>query len=160
MTRLKIDLPERFHFSSDIPIRLRDVNLAAHLDLSCVLTYTLEAKQSFLRQCGISSPQDLGGAGFIVADAVIVFKKEAFYGQTLTVQLAIGDLTRKGCSMFYRLADKATGAEVARVKTSLVFFDYETRKSVPVPERFKQIVADCSPGTMWQEPDAKRESPG
>ncbi len=144
MTRLKIDLPERFHFVTEIPIRMRDINSAGHLDASCILTFTTETQQLFLKQAGLS-PRDLGGIGVIMADAAIVFKKEAFYGQTITVQLEIEEFIERGCTFFYRLADKATGAEIARVKTSMAFLDYEIRKSVAVPEKFRSIVTSFQP---------------
>ena len=50
-------------------------------------------------------------------------------------------LHRKGFDLVYRMRDKATGREVARGKSGMLFFDYSQRKVMPVPEGFLQRVS-------------------
>jgi 4-hydroxybenzoyl-CoA thioesterase len=38
------------------------------------------------------------------------------------------------------MTDAATGEEIARVKTGIVFFDYRARKIVTMPPRFRAAV--------------------
>jgi 4-hydroxybenzoyl-CoA thioesterase len=38
----------------------------------------------------------------------------------------------------WRASDKASGREVARGKTGILFFDYTARRPAPVPEGFRQ----------------------
>jgi acyl-CoA thioesterase FadM len=75
-----------------------------------------------------------------MTDAVIVFTSEGFYGDIITIDVTVADFSRTGCNVLYRLLSRETGKEVARAKTGIVFFDYNTRKVVSVPEKFKKVL--------------------
>ncbi len=138
MARLKLELPESFVFSTEIPIRIGDINYGGHLGNDSVLSMMHEARVRFLKHHGFTE-QNVDGPGIIMSDAAILYKSEAFYGETVVVEVGVGDLTRTGCDLVYRLSDKATGREVARGKTGIAFFDYERRRPVAVPERFREL---------------------
>lgn len=140
MPRLKLDLPDEFTFSTEIPIRIGDINYGGHLGNDAVLAIVHEARVRFLGKHGFSET-DIDGAGIIMSDAAVLFKAEAFYGQVLRAEVAITDVARTGCDMVYRLSDRDTGQEVARAKTGIVFFDYERRKPVAVPTGFRALLA-------------------
>ncbi len=78
-----------------------------------------------------------------MTDAIIVYKSEGFYGDTLTIDVAVGDFGRSGCDFFYRLTNKLTRKEIARAKTGIVFFDYKTRKVVSIPECFRVLFKEA-----------------
>lgn len=136
MARVKVDLPESFPFETALPIRIGDINYGGHLGNDVVLTLVHEARVRFLAKHGFSET-DVGGCGIIVTDAAIVYRSEAFYGQTVRVEVAATPAGRSGCDIWYRLTDAEEGREVARVKTGIAFFDYERRKAVRMPEAFK-----------------------
>ncbi|MFA4836898.1 MAG: thioesterase family protein [Dehalococcoidia bacterium] len=138
MARVKIDLPEKFDFSTDIPIRMSDINAGNHLGATSILPLTSEAKLIFLRHLGFTS-LDIYGCAYIMADAAMIFKSQGFYGQTLKIEIAVRDFTKKACDFIYRITNKETGIEIARVKTCTVFFDYKTQKPVDVPAKFRSI---------------------
>ncbi len=135
MARLKLDLPETFAFSTPMTVRIGDVNYGRHLGNDAVLALAHEARLLFLRKHGFSEI-DAGGCGMIMADAAIVFKAQAFHGDVLTIDVAVADWSRCGCDFVYRFS-KADGTEVARIKTGIVFFNYETNRVESVPEKFK-----------------------
>lgn len=136
MGRVKLELPERFEFSTEIPIRIGDINYGGHLGNDAVLALVHEARVRFLEAHGFTE-LDSGGSGFIMVDAVIVYRSQGYHGQTVVVEVTVGDFSRAGCDFFYRLCDKETGGEVVRAKTGIAFFDYERRRPVAVPERFR-----------------------
>ena len=76
-----------------------------------------------------------------MVDAVIQYKSEAFYGQTLTFEVAVGGMSRIGCDIFYRITDRDSGREVARAKTGIACLDYDTRKPKRMPEGFRNLFA-------------------
>lgn len=135
MARIKLALPEGFSFSTDIPVRITDINYGGHLGNDSVLALIHEARVRFLNEQGYSE-LDICGVGLIQSDAVIVFKSEAFYGDVITVDVTIGEFTATGCDFFYLLKNKDTEKEVARAKTGMAFFDYQRKKPVKVPEEF------------------------
>jgi 4-hydroxybenzoyl-CoA thioesterase len=139
MARVEIELPERFLFTTQIPIRIGDINYGGHLGNDAVLAIAQEARMRFLRGHGWTE-LDLGGVGLILADAAVVYRAEGLYGMVLDVKVAAADLRSRGCDLLYQLADAATGQEIARVKTGLLFFDYATRKVVAMPEAFRRAI--------------------
>jgi acyl-CoA thioester hydrolase len=138
MARIKIDLSEKFDFSTEIPVRISDINYGGHLGHDSVLSLTHEARVRLLRKYGFTE-MDIDGSGLIISDVAIVYKSEAFYGETLKIEIAICEFSKYGCDFIYKITEKETGREIARAKTGIVFFDYENRKVAPVPEKFKAI---------------------
>ena len=136
MTRTKLELPESLPFSTEIPIRIGDLNYGAHLGHDAILPLAHEARVRFLDTMGYNEG-DIEGLTYIMADAVIVYKAQAFYGQTLVIEVGVRDFSRTGCDFVYRISDKDTGTEVARLKTGMVFYDYHQGKPVEVPAGFK-----------------------
>lgn len=137
MARIKLDLPENFHFSTEIQVRISDINYGGHLGHDSILTLTHEARVRFLNKYGFSE-MNIDGVGLIISDAALVYKSESFYGETLRIEIAVLDFSQYGCDFIYKITEKESGREVARAKTGIVFFDYEKRKVAPVPEKFKQ----------------------
>jgi len=138
MARVKLELPEHFSFSTEIPLRVGDINYGGHLGNDAVLSLIHEARVQFLKAHGFSE-LDVDGAGIIMADSVVVYRSEAFYGEVMVVDVTVGEFSRVGCDFFYRLSDKDSGREVVRAKTGIVFFDYEVRKTVAVPPKFQAL---------------------
>lgn len=136
MGRIKLDLPEKFDFSTDISIRISDINYADHLGNDSVLSLIHEARLRFLIHHGFSE-LDVDGCGLTMTDAVIVFMSEGVYGDLLTIGVTTDDFNKYGCDFVFRISNKKTGKEVARAKTGVVFFDYTAKKVVRVPDRFK-----------------------
>ncbi len=138
MARVKIDFPEAGLFTTEIKIRISDINYGGHLGHDAVLSIAHEARMRFLRSLGYTE-MDIEGAAIIMSDAAIVYRAEAVYGETLRVEVGAADPHRKGCDLLYRISG-ADDREVAVVKTGIMFFDYSARRSVPAPagvfERF------------------------
>jgi len=136
MARVKLDLPDRFGFSTELTVRIGDVNYGQHMGNESVLLFAQEARLRFLRQHGMSE-MDAGGCGLIMADAVVVYKSQARHGDVLRVEVAVADPGRAGFDFLYRVTERAAGREVARVKTSMAFFDYAAGRPARMPEKFR-----------------------
>ena len=136
MARTKLDLPSDFQFSTEIPIRITDINYGGHLGNDSLLSLLQEARLRFLQEHAYSE-KDVEGSGIIMLDAVVLYKSEAFYGDTMRIEVAVTEVTAFGCDLLYRVSQKASGKEVARAKTSIAFFDYAKRKVVEVPDGFR-----------------------
>lgn len=139
MARVKLDLPKEFLFSTEVHVRIGDINYGGHLGNDAVLAFVHEARVRFLKAYGYSEA-DIEGVGIIMTDAVVVYKSEGFYGDRLLIEVVVQDFTRTGCDFLFRLTNKETGKEIARAKTGIVFFDYASRKVVAVPPRFRDTV--------------------
>jgi acyl-CoA thioesterase FadM len=135
VARIKLNLPETFSFSTDVRVRISDINYGNHLGNDALLSLVHEARLQFLQSRGFSE-LDIDGCGLILTDAVIVYKSQGFHGDLLTIFAAVDDFNKYGCDIFYKVIRKNGGKEVARAKTGIVFFDYNRQKMVPVPAAF------------------------
>ena len=141
MPRIKIELPPKFIFSTEIPLRISDINYGGHLGNDAVLSIFQEARIRFLNQFGYSEIS-IEGSSIIMVDAAVQYKSQGFYGDVLIVELNVDDIQRSGCDFIYRATNKITGKEIARGKTGIVFFDYKNSKLVSVPEAFKKLIEE------------------
>ncbi len=135
MARIKFTLPDEFLFETDIRVRVTDANYAGHLGNDSVLSLVHEARDRFLRAHGFTE-LDVAGASIIMSDAAVMYRSQAYPGETLRVAVAAADVHRKGCDLLYRCISLDDGREVARVKTGIVFFDFEANRMLPVPPAF------------------------
>lgn len=140
MPRVDLELPEKSVFSAEIPVRITDLNYGGHVGNDSLLSILHEARVQFLRHFGFTE-HNIGGKGIIMSDAVLIYKAEIFYGDTLRVEIGVTDVHAHGADITYRVMNK--GKEAVRAKTGIVFFDYEKRKISQMPPEFKALF---SPG--------------
>ena len=139
MARIKIDLPESFAFSTEIPVRITDLNYGAHVGNDTILALIHEVRMQWLTNLGYTSELNINGLGLIMADAGIEFKNELFYGEKILGSVAIAGVTKIGFDLYYQL-EKINSSErtlVAIAKTGMLCFDYKNRKIAQIPEDFR-----------------------
>jgi acyl-CoA thioesterase FadM len=139
MPRIKIDLPEKFIFNTEIPIRITDINYGGHLGNDSVLSIIHEARVRLLNHLGYTEA-DVEGSGIIMIDAGIQYKSEGFYGDILLIEIGVMDFTKIGCDIIYKMSNQESKTEIALAKTGIVFFDYKNKKIVPLPDKFKSKI--------------------
>jgi acyl-CoA thioester hydrolase len=139
MQRIKIELPDNFSFTTEIPVRITDINYGGHLGNDTVLSIMHEARMQYLKYHGFSE-LELGGVGVIMSDVGIQFKNELFYGDVVIASVTAGAFSKIAFDLYYKL-EKASGdgkVIVAAAKTGMVCFDYGKRKTVAVPDEVRQ----------------------
>ncbi len=139
MNRIKIDLPQKFIYSTEISVRVYDVNFAGHLSNDSILSMVHEARIRFLKNWRFSEI-NTAGAGIIMFDAALQYKSQGYHGDVLLFEVAVENFIKNGCDFIFRITNKANGKEIARAKTGIAFFDYEKNKIVAVPVKFKELI--------------------
>lgn len=137
MARIKLDMPENYIFSTELPVRISDINYGGHLGNDAVLSMVHEARVRFLNHYHYSE-LNVEGFGIIMTDTAIVYKAEGFHADQIQIDVAINDFNKYGCDIYYLLSNKKTAVEIAHAKTGIVFFDYDQRKVVSVPQTFRE----------------------
>lgn len=132
MARIKLTAPPTFSFSTQIPVRITDLNYGNHLGNDAVLSILHEARMQYLKSLGYTELA-FDGVGLIMSDVAIEFKAEAFYGDILTAFVTTNDISRIGFDLYYKLVKTGTEEVVAIAKTGMICFDYEKRKVTPLP---------------------------
>jgi acyl-CoA thioester hydrolase len=136
MARIKINLPSKFIFSTDIPIRISDINRGGHLSWDSMFRIIDEARVQFWSR--LDYPEAEGKKiSHITVDAGINYKRQAYHGQTLRVEIAASEFTDKGFDLVYRVTEVDSGIEIARAKAGILCYDYQKQKVVPMPEELK-----------------------
>lgn len=140
MSRIKIAFPENVSYTATIPVRITDLNYGNHVGNDAVLSMIHEARMQFLTHFGFTE-LNCAGVGLIMSDVGIEFKKEIFYGDTLSVQIAAVNFTSIGFDLFYRLFNKEK-IVVALAKTGMICYNYEAKKIAAVPAVVKEKLAE------------------
>ena len=139
MQRIKIDLPQKFIFTTEISVRVYDVNFAGHLSNDSILSMVHEARILFLKNWGYSEV-DTEGAGIIMFDAALQYKSQGYHGDILLFDVAVDNVIRTGCDFFFKITNKANRKEIARAKTGIAFFNYQNNRMVAVPDKFRELI--------------------
>jgi 4-hydroxybenzoyl-CoA thioesterase len=145
MARVEVALPDPVIFTTELPVRISDVNYGNHLSNDAVLAMAHEARLRWVLASGFASELDIDGVGFVMSDAAIVYRAEGRHGMPLRIDLGVADVRSRGFDLLYRFTDGPRGTEIARVKTGIVWFDYARRKVVHMPEAFRRVVGAGHP---------------
>lgn len=134
MERVKINLPDQFTFSTLIPIRISDVNYGGHVGNDSFLSLIHEARLQFLKHYGYSE-MDMEGAGLIMSDVAIEFRKELAYGDIVKISVVANGFDRLGFDIYYLLEwiDNDTTIIAGKAKTGMICFDYQSKKKTSIP---------------------------
>ncbi len=142
MARVKIIIPGNTITTIIIPVRIGDINYGNHVGNDAFVAIIHEARIQWLTQNNFTE-LDIGGAGLIMSDLEVEFKKEGFYGDSIEVELSLGELSKIGFDIYYQLSTYREEEKIVLVKakTGMVCYDYTNKKVAAVPELFKKIFA-------------------
>jgi acyl-CoA thioester hydrolase len=132
MSRVKIKFPdEKPLFTATISVRINDINYGGHVGNDAILTIVHEARMLMLASNGYTEMK-AGGNSMIMADTMLAYKNEAFYGDVLNIDIYATEITRLSFDLLYRVSVAKDGKQmdIAHVKTGMVCFDYDARKVV------------------------------
>ncbi|MBL0882361.1 MAG: thioesterase family protein [Chitinophagaceae bacterium] len=136
MNRIKINLPDQFHFYTEIKVRITDLNYGGHVGNDVFLALIHEARQQFLMKYGYTE-LSFEGIGLIMVDAILEYKKELNYGDTVRISVCAADFDKLGFDLFYNIELIQTdGLIVAgKAKTGMICYDYTAKKKTTIPEK-------------------------
>jgi acyl-CoA thioester hydrolase len=131
---MKIEMPDKLAFSTEIEVRVTDLNYGNHLANQQFLAYAQEARVRFFATYGFTE-LDFGGVSLIQADAAITFKGEGHLGDIVQVDVALEKTGGSSFDVYYRFTNSTKGKPMAEIRTALVCFDYEKGKAVRMTQR-------------------------
>ena len=134
MERIKVNLPDTFYFSTNISIRISDVNYGGHVGNDSLLSLIHEARLQYLKHHGYSE-MDVEGVGLIMCDVAIEYKRELAYGNTIKVSVVANGFDRLGFDLFYliELIEDNKTVLAGKAKTGMMCFDYKNKKKTSIP---------------------------
>ena len=148
MARIQFELPERFSFHTDIPLRPSHINHARHLDNAQLVVLVSEARLRFYQSLGYQDV-DVEGTVAMVGDQLIQYLAEGMPGDVMRVEFQPQDFNRYGFDLAFRVTEARSGREIARGKIGTVFVSLSTKKVTPVPlpllQKLKTLNGDVAP---------------
>ena len=137
MERIKINLPETFSFSTNISVRITDLNYGGHVGNDAFLSLLHEARMQYLHQFGYSE-MNVEGVGLIMSDVGIEYKRELAYGDVVKISVAATEFDRLGFDLFYLIeliVEDGENLLAGKAKTGMLCFDYTTKKKASIPSQ-------------------------
>ena len=141
MARIKIDFPRDIIATIKLKVRIGDINYGNHVGNDAFVSLIHEARLQWLQQNKFSEI-NAGGTGLIMADLGIEFKKEAYYGEEILIEIGTGEIARVSFELYYQLSTERNQEKVllAKAKTGMVCYNYDLKKKVTVPESLQVIL--------------------
>ena len=130
MARVKLKFPiDNPLFISRINVRISDINYGGHVGNDSILSIIHESRMQMLQNFGLKEINN-GDISLIMADVMIAYKAESFYGDELIIKIYAEKLTQVSFDLLYHISTTRNGQtiDVAHAKTGMVCFDYEARK--------------------------------
>jgi acyl-CoA thioester hydrolase len=134
MARIKIELPDTFHFKTQIQVRVTDLNYGGHVGNDHIVSFLHEARVQWLASLGFTE-LDFSGTALIMTDLAVEYTAELFLHDVLEIEVAVAEVTRVGFECFYRITKRNEEKSVvaAKAKTGMLCFNYSQRKVTSVP---------------------------
>jgi acyl-CoA thioester hydrolase len=116
--------------------RFNDYDSKGHVNNAVYLTYfELGRVQAWLAAGG-----EVDG-DFILAEAKITYRSPALMGDPLDLEVTTSEIRTKAWVWRYRVLDPRDERLVAEGETVQVMFDYEARRTVPIPSAIREGLA-------------------
>jgi len=142
MGRVKLKFPdENPLFTTTISVRIGDINYGGHVGNDAILSIVHEARVQMLHSRGYSE-LNAGGNSLIMADVMVAYKGEAFYGDVLTIKIYAEEIGERSFELLYHISALRNNVpkDIAHAKTGMVCFNYETRKIAEMREELKEML--------------------
>jgi acyl-CoA thioesterase FadM len=85
---------------------------------------------------------NVGGHGMIMADTMIAYKGEGFYGDLFEVDIFANNITPFSFDLLYRIVTIRDNElkQIAHIKTGMVCFDYQKRTKTLMNNSLKEFL--------------------
>lgn len=137
--RIKLEIKTECIFSTQVSVRVYDLNYGNHVSNDAILRFAHEARVQWLKSMNWSEA-NIETKGIIMSDAAIQYISEGFLGDQIEIQIHLDDLSRVGFDLYYNMINTTQSKVLAQVKTGILFFDYHNRKVCAVPDEFKNRI--------------------
>jgi acyl-CoA thioester hydrolase len=127
-----------FPYSLPIRVAFRDIDALGHVNNAVYLSYFEQARIAYSFQ--LMNKATLKDLTFILAEVNVTYLRPVYFGDRLEIGVRVSEIGTKSFVMEYGVRN-GQDEIVARGRTVQVWFDYNTRRSVPVPDEFRQKVA-------------------
>ena len=131
-----------FNFLYPITIRYGDLDPQGHVNNACFLTYFEQARVHYLIHLGLfDRDQSFMDVGIILAEVRVTYLTPVNFGMSIQVGAGTTRLGNKSIEMAYSLLKKDNNQVLATGSAVLVTFDYRARKTILIPNHWRERIS-------------------
>ena len=130
----------RLVLTAEIPVRWGDQDTNSHVNNATYFTYFEQARILWLRSDEMNARRPKH-EGIVVAQASCDYLKPIPYPETLRVPMYVGKLGRSSIPTYYEIHGTEARVKYAEGQVVLVWIDRRTGKSLPIPEKVRELLA-------------------
>jgi acyl-CoA thioester hydrolase len=125
----------------EIPVAWGDMDYFRHVNNIVFFRYFESARIEYLDRIGFRELAEGQPVGPILASTDCRFRRPVTWPDTVAVGARVTEVGEDRFSMEYRLVSRKLGAVAAEGGGTLVSYDYDARRKVPLPERVRRAIA-------------------
>ena len=129
-----------FRFYHPIEVRYGDLDPQGHLNNAKYFTYIEQARIAYVKELGLWQGGSFLKIGMILAEARMTFKAPILWGQPIRVGVRVDRMGNKSFDVRYSIQDSHTEIEHASGSTVQVAYDYQSARTIPIPDGWRQIL--------------------
>jgi acyl-CoA thioester hydrolase len=115
----------------DLSPRFRDTDAMGHINNAVYVTYLEVGRQEYWKR--VSTVQDYQRVPFILAHVTIDFRSEGLVHEVLEVATRCDWIGTRSFAFGYEIREKAGRRLVVEAASVQVCYDYEAKRSIPMP---------------------------
>ena len=129
-----------------LPVRWGDMDSMGHVNNAKYFTYCESARMSYFAAIRMFDHRENELQGPALASATLNFRRQVRYPAELEVTTRVTEIGRSSFKMEYELFLRGTDDRVADGTGIIVWVDYGTGKSTPLPEGLKRAISEYEEG--------------
>lgn len=132
----------QYKFFIEQTVRFSDMDAIGHVNNAVMLTYFEEARLYYMKDVGQLKLKMGEGPSFILAEALCSYRSPAFMSERLKIFCRTAEIGRASITHTYEIREATSDRLVAEGRTVLVCYDYQSQKSMPVPDDLRARLLD------------------
>lgn len=133
---------DKYNFYLPIQIRYGDLDPQWHVNNARTLTYIEQGRFAYLVRLELWDGKSFLDLPMIVADVHVAYLAPIYYDQPVRLGVGISRIGNKSVTFEYSIEDSASGQVTTRAETVMVYYDYHTRASLPVPAEWRKKISE------------------
>jgi acyl-CoA thioesterase FadM len=110
------------------------------LEHIALLQILKKARLAFLEKHQMSEDCIVPGIGFVIGELNVRYLGSAKANDLLNISLDVSGISEKSCALLYKVKKLPENKVIAAGKTTVVFLDTKSLRSVKIPDKFLEIV--------------------
>lgn len=137
MPKIRLTRLDRYGFSTELTIRVSDLNYGGHLGYDSILTLAHQARLEMFGHWEVSELNlGDGETGLVAGDVAANYLGEGFLNEILQIQIQPVEIGGIGFRLAHRFSKAGTDLDVALLEIGFVGFNYRNRRPGPLPATF------------------------